>query len=55
MNRYEREIKNDWEDSWERDEKKQGNGVTPVQIVLLILIVLLLAVLIGMGVIFFTG
>ncbi|MCD7957435.1 MAG: hypothetical protein LUG93_17150 [Lachnospiraceae bacterium] len=55
MNRYEREVKNDWEDSWERDDRKRGNGVTPAQIFLIILIVILLAVLIGMGVIFFVN
>ncbi|MCD8103633.1 MAG: hypothetical protein LUF35_01200 [Lachnospiraceae bacterium] len=52
MNRYEREVKKDWEDSWERDERQQGDGITPAQVVLIMLAVFLLAALIGMGVLF---
>ncbi len=54
-NRFEREVKNDWEESWERKGREQGRGFTPVQIILLIFAILLAAVLLGMGAIFFFG
>lgn len=52
MNRNERELHNDWEESWERAGRRQGNGFTPAQIILVILIIVLVAALIGMGILF---
>ncbi|MCD8014553.1 MAG: hypothetical protein LUG99_15540 [Lachnospiraceae bacterium] len=52
MNRNERELHNNWEESWERTGCGQGKGFTPAQIVLVILIIVLLAALIGMGVVY---
>ncbi|MCD7765736.1 MAG: hypothetical protein LUH53_04360 [Lachnospiraceae bacterium] len=53
MNRTEREMKSDWEDSWERSDKNRGNGLTSAQIFLIILAVLLAAALIGILVLYF--
>ena len=54
MNRSERELGTNWEDSWERSDQNRGNGLTPAQIVLIILAILLIAALIGMGILYFT-
>ncbi|MCD8346792.1 MAG: hypothetical protein LUD16_02350 [Lachnospiraceae bacterium] len=53
MNRNDRELHNNWEESWERPEQNRGNGLTAPQILLIILAVLLLAALIAMLVLFF--
>ncbi|MCD7819303.1 MAG: hypothetical protein LUH07_09675 [Lachnospiraceae bacterium] len=53
MNRYDRDLENAWEESWDRTGQNRENGITPVQVLLIVLVVLLLAALIGMGVIFF--
>ncbi|MCC8137800.1 MAG: hypothetical protein LIO76_06990 [Clostridiales bacterium] len=53
MNRNERELKNDWEDSWERSDQNRGNGLTPAQIFLIVLAVLLAAALIGILLLYF--
>lgn len=54
MNRNDRELHNDWEESWERPEQNQGNGLTAAQVLLIILAVLLLAALIAILVLFFS-
>ncbi|MCC8051493.1 MAG: hypothetical protein LIP10_12705 [Clostridiales bacterium] len=53
MNRNERELKSNWEDSWERSDENRGNGFTPAQIFLIILAVLLAAALSGILVLYF--
>ncbi len=53
MDRSERNIKSDWEQSWEREGREQGRGFTPVQIFLLILAIGLLAALTAMGLFYF--
>ncbi|MCD7736493.1 MAG: hypothetical protein LUI07_05970 [Lachnospiraceae bacterium] len=54
MNRNDRELGSDWEESWERTGRGEGKGITPAQIVLVVVAVLLIAALAAMGVIFFT-
>ncbi len=53
MNRSDRELKNDWEESWERNAREQGRGFTPVQIFLIVIAAVLLIVLIAMLVFYF--
>lgn len=53
MNRNDREVRSDWEESWERSGRGEGKGLTPVQILLAVLAVLLFAALIGMAIIFY--
>ncbi len=53
MNRSERNMKSDWEQSWERKGREQGRGFTPVQIFLLIIALLLFLALAGMGLFYF--